>query len=453
MTGPATVRLARWAERLYRESVAAPPLGVELLAMEQLEAHARSLAREHALGPLKNDHRLMRRLADSERVIARCHELLMVAHAAGCALSPAAEWLLDNHGLVEEQIALARQHFPRGYSRRLPRLAGGEMAGQPRVYDLIRQFVARVDGRVDAEALGLYTAAYQSVTDLDLGELWSVAIMLRLSLIENLRRVAVSLAWQRVHRDAALAWARRIDAPADRHESTVLVLAEMVRENLPLSPAFVAEFSRALQGRGATTTFVLAWLEQRLAERGHRIEAVVRAEGQMQAANQAAMANSIASLRLVNGLAWHVFVETHSRVERILRAEPAGVYAHMDFATRDTYRHVVEGLSRRLSLEEAAVATPTWAMSWWTRAGRPSNARCAPCRRWCRRSSRPRSSGGDSGWPPISCRWPRSRRSVCTCSIALPGRRPWSGAWRSPSRPCWPRRRPRWPWSTGCRRS
>ena len=72
----------------------------------------------------------------------------------------------------------------------------------------------------------------------------------------------------------------------------------MVRENPPLSTAFVAQFTQALQGRGATTTFVLAWLEQRLAEQGQTIEEVVRAESQSQAADQASMANSIASLRL-----------------------------------------------------------------------------------------------------------------------------------------------------------
>ncbi len=186
------------------------------------------------------------------------------------------------------------------------------------------EFIAHVDGRVDDEALARYVAAYQSVTHLTLGELWSVAIMLRLALIENLRRVAVSISWQRAHRDRALAWAQRIDAPSDKHDAALLVLADMVRENPPLSTAFVAQFTQALQGRGATTTFVLAWLEQRLAERGQTIEEVVRAESQSQAADQASMANSIASLRLVNATEWHKFVEANSATEEILRGDPAG---------------------------------------------------------------------------------------------------------------------------------
>ncbi|MFH1807489.1 MAG: glucoamylase family protein [Pseudomonadota bacterium] len=348
--------LVRWAEGLYHESEAEPLNGEAVFAIEQLELHARALGVSQKPGHRRGRDRLLGRLADTQRVISRCHDLMSRAHSAGSRLTPAAEWLLDNHYLIEEQISLARTHLPRGYSRQLPRLANGNQAGLPRVYALIQDFIAHVDGRVDDEALSRYVAAYQSVTHLTLGELWSVPIMLRLALIENLRRAAVNMSWRRTHRDHALDWAKRIDAPSDKHESALMVLADMVRAGPPLSTAFVAQFTEALQGRGATTTFVLAWLEQRLTEQGQTIEAVVRAESQSQAASQSSMANSIASLRLVNATEWHRFVEAHSATEEILRGDPAGVYGQMDFTTRDTYRHVVEGLARRFHLDEEAVA-------------------------------------------------------------------------------------------------
>ncbi|MBN1609149.1 MAG: carbohydrate-binding protein, partial [Polyangiaceae bacterium] len=334
-----------------------------VFAIEQLELHARALAATHGLGHYRGDDRLLKRLGDSERVIGRCHESMSKAHAAGRRLTPAAEWLLDNHYLIEEQVELARKHFPRGYSRQLPRLASGEAAGLPRIYDLIVEFIEHVDGRVDQEALARYVAAYQSVTHLTLGELWSVAIMLRLALIENLRRVAVSISRQRAHRDCALDWAQRIDAPSDRHESALLVLADMVREDPPLSTAFVAQFTQTLQGRGAATSFVPAWLEQRLAEQGQTIEEVVRAESQRQAVDQASMANSIASLRFVNATEWHRFVETNSATEKILRDDPMGVYGRMDFTTRDEYRHAVETTARRLHVDEEVVARTAVALA------------------------------------------------------------------------------------------
>ncbi|MBI5534124.1 MAG: cyclic beta 1-2 glucan synthetase [Deltaproteobacteria bacterium] len=334
-----------------------------VFAIEQLEMHARRLAAAHVLSPRRGNDRLLSRLADSQRVIARCHDLMSRAHRAGRRLSPAAEWLLDNHYLIEEQVYLARKHFPRSYCRQLPRLSGSDPAGLPRIYDLILEFIAHVDGRVDDEALARYVAAYQSVAHLTLGELWSVAIMLRLALLENLRAVSARMSWQRTHRDLALAWAQRIDAPSERHESALSALADMARENPPLSPSFVAQFTQSLKGGGVTSSFVLAWLEQRLADQGLTIEESVRAESQCQAADQASMANCIASLRLVNATEWPRFVEDNSSVDRILRDEPAGLYSQMDFATRDTYRHVVEITARRLHVDEEEVARTAVALA------------------------------------------------------------------------------------------
>ena len=53
---------------------------------------------------------------------------------------------------------------------------------------------------------------------------------------------------------------------------------------------------------------------------------------------------------------WREFVETLSVVEQALRADPAGVYGAMDFATRDRYRHRVEALARQADLAETEVA-------------------------------------------------------------------------------------------------
>lgn len=354
---------AGWADHFFTNAATELPFDGAIFTIEQLELHARSLAANHVLSTHRSSDRLVRRLADSERVIAKCHELMSGVHAAGGHLTPAARWLLDNHYLIDEQIQVARRHFPSSYSRQLPKLSGSDPIGLPRIYDLISELILHVDGRVDDEVLARYIRAYQSITHLTLGELWSVAIMLRLSLIENLRRVSVSISWQQAHRDSAIAWAHRLNDLSEEPGSALLVLAEMVEESLPLSTAFVSQFTQALQGRGPATTFVLAWLEQRLAEQGQTIKEVMRAESQSQAANQSSMINSIGSLRFVNSNEWDKFVEVHSATEKILRADPAGVYERMDFTTRDKYRHVVETLARRLQVDEEEVARTAVALA------------------------------------------------------------------------------------------
>jgi len=366
--------VGRWAEALLKQSSAEPHQRGAVFSIEQLELRARGLASTDELGRRGHGDPLLRRLGEAERVIGCCHDLTARRLAEGGRLTPTAEWLLDNNYLIESQLAMARKHLPRGYARWLPPLAGGALALLPRVYGLVMELVVNLGGRVDEEALARYLAAYQSVTHLTLGELWSIPTMLRLALIGHIRSVAVSMIGKRAHRDSALEWARRIDAPSDEPDHALVMLANMVRENPPLSTAFVTQFTLAHEGRGATGAFVLAWLEQRLGARGQTIEEAVRAETQSQVAEQAAMANSIASLRLVDTTDWHAFVEAASATEAILKGEEAGVYGQMDFETRDQYRHVVEGLARRLHLDEEHVARAAVALTATPLAGQGTTA-------------------------------------------------------------------------------
>jgi cyclic beta-1,2-glucan synthetase len=64
----------------------------------------------------------------------------------------------------------------------------------------------------------------------------------------------------------------------------------------------------------------------------------------------------ILSLKEVNAASWQDFFEAHSRAEQILREDPIGIYAAMDFATRDRYRHVIEDVARRSPHSEEEVA-------------------------------------------------------------------------------------------------
>ncbi|MBI5957748.1 MAG: hypothetical protein HY866_03365 [Chloroflexi bacterium] len=68
------------------------------------------------------------------------------------------------------------------------------------------------------------------------------------------------------------------------------------------------------------------------------------------------IANCITSLRNLNAQDWQQFFEDVSRVEKILRRDPANVYAHMDFATRNHYRRTLEELARHSPHNEVDIA-------------------------------------------------------------------------------------------------
>ncbi|HEY4884619.1 MAG TPA: glycosyltransferase family 2 protein, partial [Myxococcales bacterium] len=333
------------------------PMRAELFSVSQLEQHARQLAGLREIGPGRGPDPLLRRLADNEISLRKAYALVTEAVTRGRRITPAAEWFIDNYYLIEEQVRTARRHLPRGYSRELPRLANGPTAGMPRVYDIALELISHSHGRVDSESLRTFVAAYQAVRPLRLGELWAIPIMLRLALLENLRRVVASVTAGRTDRERAGYWVERmLETAVDEPAKVVLVLADMVKENPPLTSAFVTEFATRLQGQGSALLFPIPWLEQRLADRGQTLEQMFQLVSQSQAADQVAIGNSIGSLRFLGATDWRDFVEAMSVVERTLSRDPAGVYAAMDFTTRDRYRHVVEAIAKRSRLTEEEIA-------------------------------------------------------------------------------------------------
>lgn len=335
------------------------PLRAELFSTAQMAGYGRVLADAHEVGPRRRTHEhLLARLADNERVLRAVHYLLVLDVKAERRLTPAAEWLIDNFYVIEEQIRTASQHLPKNYSLELPRLLRGPSADLPRVYDIALGAVSHGDGRLDLDNLISFVTAYQTVTPLKLGELWAIPIMLRLALIENLRRVTARLAARRIDRNNAETWANMmVESATNDPKNLILIVADMARSDPPMVSSFVAELTRRLHGQGPALALPLTWIEQRLSESSQSIEYMVRSENQQQAADQVSMSNSIGSLRSLNATDWKAFVEQMSCVNQTLEDDPADVYSKMDFVTRDQYRHIVEKMARKASCAENDVAS------------------------------------------------------------------------------------------------
>jgi len=335
-----------------------PPLRSELFSSEQMEQYGKVLAGLHLPGPkVKPGQHLLSRLAENEAVLLEVHDLISEAVKASRQITPAGEWLLDNFYLIEEQIRTGRRHLPKGYSKELPRLLNGPSAGLPRVYDIAKEIISHGEGHIDPESLRRFVAAYQTVNPLKLGELWAIPIMLRLALIENLRRVAVRVAAGRLDWDLADSWAdKMIETAENDPKSLILVIADMARSDPPMSTPFVSEFVRRLQGQSPALAFPLTWIEQRLSESNQTTVQLIQYGNQQQAADQVSISNSIGSLRFLSTLDWREFVESMSHVEKVLRGDPVDAYSSMDFKTRDHYRHIIEKIAKTSSFSEIEVA-------------------------------------------------------------------------------------------------
>src|SRR6478672_4758873 len=334
-----------------------PPLRSEIFTKEKLEQHAISLAKRHVLVYHQTSEQLLQRLDQNEAILLEVYAMLSEAVKKNTPIAPAAEWLLDNFYLIEEQIYTGKKHLPKGYSKQLPRLLKGESSDIPRVYDMAVEIISHSDGHVDLGSLTGFVKAYQTVSYLKLGELWAIPIMLRLALIENLRRLSILIAEEITNKALANRWADDMIAIAEKDpKNLVLVIADMARSEPPMESTFVAELTRRLQEKGSSLSLPLNWIEQRLSEMGVTSNELIQLDNRNQAATQVSISNSINSLRFLSTTNWKEFVEDTSIVEATLKRDINGVYGRMDFLTRDNYRHAVEKIAMTSNLSEQDVA-------------------------------------------------------------------------------------------------
>ena len=348
------------------------PFQAEFFSVERLEQFAQALAATHKTVTRKGRAQLLPRLEDNGRKLEAAYRALVEALRQGRSISPAAEWLVDNYHIVEEQLREIRQDLPKSYYHELPKLASGEMEGYPRIYSVALALIAHTDSRLDTNTLKRFIAAYQTVAPLSIGELWAVAITLRLALVENLRRLAITIARARAEREEADKLADKLLELAFLQPSTVMsFLNEKLGKREELSQTFLVQLVQRLREQHPSVMPVMEWIENQTAREGASIEQVIHSEHQRQAAAQVTVGNIITSMRLLSTLDWNDFFEKVSLIEPLLGKDPAGVYSRMEFASRDRYRHVIERISKRARADELEVAQTALELAGQTKTEGP----------------------------------------------------------------------------------
>jgi cyclic beta-1,2-glucan synthetase len=339
---------------LYDTPEMEEPISAEIYSVERLEHHAQSLARDQDVATKPSPViSLYRRLRDNAAVVQDAYQQLSDDSRVGRAFSPAAAWLVDNYYIVDEHVRAIRRDLPAQYYRQLPKLARGHLRGYPRVYGIAWEIVAHTDSRFELDTLFRFTRAYQQVQPLTIGELWAIAITMRVVLIENLRRLAAGIVDRRALRAEADTLADALleesTSPKDQSAGRLEPLTGQLLPN-----AFAAQLFQRLRDHDPATTPALPWLHQQLAAQGTSADEIVHIEHQRQGAINVSVRNVMTSLKLITSVDWAKFVESVSLVDDVLRDESR--FAALDFPTRDAYRHAIEDLARGSDRKELEVA-------------------------------------------------------------------------------------------------
>ncbi len=338
---------------LGRPSEFEEPISAEIFSVERLEHYAETLAKTQEISPATSAGvSLRRRLRANAGNLHAAYHTLIAGIRDDHAVSPAAEWLVDNFYIVDEHVRAIRRDLPAGYYRQLPKLANGPLRGYPRVYGIAWAIIAHSDNRFELDTLYRFCRAYQRVQPLTIGELWAIAITLRVVLIENLSHLSGGII-NRLH------LRRRADEFADTllpndTEPKSQSQALPPTESGPLPSAFVAQLFQRLRDHDPVATPALQWLHSTLAAQQTTADDIVHREHQRQGAVNVSIRNVITSLRLISSVDWAKFFESVSLVDELLRTQSP--FGSFDFASRDLYRHAIEDLARRSPHTELDVA-------------------------------------------------------------------------------------------------
>jgi cyclic beta-1,2-glucan synthetase len=342
------------------------PIRADLFGTERLEHHAQTLAEAQRVGtaPERPIRRLDARVRENARVLLDAYRTCAEAVQAGESITPAAEWLLDNFHLVEEQLHQIREDLPPGYYRQLPKLADGPFAGYPCVLGLAWAYVAHTDSLISGPVLSRFVRAYQQVQPLMIGEMWAVAITLRIVLIENMRRLALQIVGGHAQRqqadeivDAVLATERT----SGQSQLAAMQAAVAPFETVHMPEIIAAQIAKRLRGRDPVQTPLYVWLEDRLCRQGTTIEDVVARSQLRLSASNVTMRNIVTSMRLVSEMDWADFFEEVSLIDA--RLSDASAFATMDFATRNRYRTAIETVARGTDKTELEVTGASLALA------------------------------------------------------------------------------------------
>ena len=327
----------------------------EKLSQTQILEHARRHAREQQVdqNPSPNTG-LLKRIKQTRQWLRQVCVDLGAASRLEQKATPAADWILDNEYILEENARDVLLNLPRRFFQQLPSLASDPYRGFPCIYGLAKNLVSHVDLHLDRENIVAFLDAHQSVRTLTVGELWAIPQMLRIALIESIQSLAVTALADLRDRQLADFWANRLIA-ANRRDSNQLfaLLSELTISETKPSPYFGVQLIGLLYDEASALSPVQNWLERTLKAPLHDLH---QRELNRQTRDQLNCGNAFTSLRHLALLDWREIFEKLSRVEQILRFDPSGIYPGMDFATRDRCRGAVEAISLAAGRPEEEIA-------------------------------------------------------------------------------------------------
>ena len=338
---------------------------------EELVEHGKKVAIEHSVSKKKNFLNWpVPRMNENYNYIKSVYKDLNDDVQKKGTVPPAAEWLLDNFYIIEDLVKGLRRDINRKNYFKLPKIVMGPLKGHARIYAVAVELVSHTDGQIDEKVLAGYLKGYQSHNILYDREIWALPLVIRLAMLETIRRLCETI--NKTHTQWHKAdqfyeeWMN-----IERRTSSIAVLSEKRSENSDrvsdlfkekimamneVDPDFIEHLFYNLRRSGRSYAQILRIMDESLEKQSTNTEEITKKVHRTQSANTVSMGNCITSLHFFSSLDWSDLFETASHVEQILKQDPDGTYPLMDSQTRNQYRSRVEELAFRNGVSELYIA-------------------------------------------------------------------------------------------------
>jgi len=350
------------------------------------------------------------RLAQNAKLILHAFRASDAAARNNDTITPATQWLIDNYYTIDKSIQQTRRDFPKEFLYQLPPYPA--MHSIPRIFALAWFYVAHIDSNFSIETLTAMVKGYQDVAPLQIGELWALPSAVRFILIENARRISISIERNSCMRQLANRAADKIALTRDKKDLESLLSSY---EGRVADPTFSSHLLHRLRNAAVDSSIALTWLENRLAQLGSNIEEVITEEHGLQASGGVTMGNIIRTLKAVDDVDWTAWFESVSHVDFLLK--DGSDFAEIDSYSRNAYRIVIERIARRSPLSELEVAKKAIKLA---ASGTKNTAHDRTIARYLVGEGRPQLEKACHYCPRLSERFMRLYRAMRIWSIAIP---------------------------------
>ncbi|HEX2926721.1 MAG TPA: glucoamylase family protein [Ruminiclostridium sp.] len=323
-----------------------------VLNSDDLIKHAEQLAKSQITYKSRSGiNRIKARIERNFQRILETYQKFNEDVSASFPVPPAAEWLLDNFYIIDEQKSMLLKELSES-RKALPVISEGAYAGFPRIFAIAADIVSHSDGNINEKNIKDFIFAYQRYTFLSIQELWMLSTMIKAALLEKLWSVCDKMYSNRqdwYKADSIVNGIRHNNENCDDFKSHIGQLDE-------LTPAFVEHLIRKLRKEGSKTLWMIECLDSILIQKSTSTDNLISEDHFNQASLQVSIGNIIGSFRTLSSFDNTVLFEELSEVERILKLDPSGVYPQMDFNSRNYYRDIVMKLGDRYRTTEINIA-------------------------------------------------------------------------------------------------